>query len=358
MILSTRNADELWEDFRREVEEELDQSRKALREVKLMLEQSQAELTKLTQRNASITSRLQQVHSQFDTIPRPEIREAYNAALDAQQRLLVMRGQIEKLQSDELGMQKLIEYLEKIQRLLTSEGPKSGKPGSIGGMETLEMVINAQESVRQRLSTQMHDGPAQALSNFMIRVDIASRLLDMDPVKAKEELSNLQAEAKKTFVSIKSFISELRPMMLDDLGLFPTIRKYVEGFKEQTGFDVNLNIKGQERRLESYLEVMVFRAIQELMGNAARHNQDHPGRLQLGIQVVIDDNYLKVAVSDNGKGFNPDEAQKTSGLGLKLIRERVEMLGGTFDIDSAVGQGSKISFSVPCIEPQSPRIPA
>ena len=147
-------------------------------------------------------------------------------------------------------------------------------------------------------------------------------------------------------------------MMLDDLGLFPTIRKYVEGFKEQTGFDVNLNIKGQERRLESYLEVMVFRAIQELMGNAARHNQDHPGRLQLGIQVVIDDNYLKVAVSDNGKGFNPDEVEKTSGLGLRLIRERVEMLGGTFDIDSAVGQGSKISFSVPCIEPQSLRVPA
>lgn len=352
MVLQPGNANMLWDEFRHEVEEELDQTRRALREVKLMLEQSQAELTKLTQRNTSITSRLQQVYAQFDTIPRSEIREAYNAALDAQQRLLVMRGQIEKLQSDELGMQKLIAYLEKMQQLL-GEAPKPGKPGGIGGMEMLEMVINAQESVRQRLSTQMHDGPAQALSNFMIRVDIASRLLDMDPTKAKEELANLQAEAKKTFVSIKSFISELRPMMLDDLGLFPTIRKYVEGFKEQTGFDVSLNIKGQERRLEPYLEVMVFRAIQELMGNTARHNQDHPGRLQLGIQVVIDDNNLRVAVSDNGKGFEPEEAVKTSGLGLRLIRERVEMLGGTFDIDSAVGQGSKISFSVPCIEPQS-----
>jgi len=85
-------------DFERSLQEELDHARRSLSEVKLMLEQSTAELNKLTQRNAAITSHLQQVQQQFDSVPRSDIQMTYNAALDAQQRLLVMRGQLEKLQ--------------------------------------------------------------------------------------------------------------------------------------------------------------------------------------------------------------------------------------------------------------------
>jgi two-component system, NarL family, sensor histidine kinase DegS len=94
-------------------------------------------------------------------------------------------------------------------------------------------------------------------------------------------------------------------MMLDDLGLFPTLRRYVDVYKEQTGQDVNLIIKGQERRLESYLEVMIFRAVQELIGNTARHNQDTPVKLQTNVQVIIEENQLRVTVVDNGKGLTP-----------------------------------------------------
>jgi two-component system, NarL family, sensor histidine kinase DegS len=214
-------------------------------------------------------------------------------------------------------------------------------------------VIDAQEAVRQRLSTQMHDGPAQALSNFMIRVDIASRLLDIDLARAKEELNSLKVEATRTFASVKGFITELRPMMLDDLGLFPTVRKYIDSFKEQSGIDINLTIKGQERRLAPYLEVMVFRAIQELIGNAYRQNQDNPGKVVINVQILIEDNQVKVVISDNGKGFDLETLEKSEGLGLKLIRERVEMLGGYFKIDSAVGQGCKVSFQVPSLETES-----
>jgi two-component system, NarL family, sensor histidine kinase DegS len=340
--------------FQEEIQAESDQTRRALKEVKLMLEQSQAELGKLTQRNTAITGHLQQIQGQFDTIPRPDIRTAYNSALDTQQRLLVMRSQLEKLQSDQTGMQKLLVFLEKTLSLLSEYQPVRGIKGSgshiSGGSAILEKVIDAQEAVRQRLSTQMHDGPAQALSNFMIRVDIASRLLDIDPVKAKEELNNLKVEATRTFSSVKGFITELRPMMLDDLGLFPTVRKYVESFKEQSGIDVNLTIKGQERRLAPYLEVMIFRAVQELIGNVYHHNQDNPIKVVINLQILIEDNRIIVLVSDNGKGFDLETLEKSDGLGLKLIRERVEMLGGTLKIDSSVGQGCKVTFHVPSLE--------
>jgi len=133
--------------------------------------------------------------------------------------------------------------------------------------------------------------------------------------------------------------------MLDDLGLAPTIRRYVDAFKEQTGIDVTLTITGTERRLEPYLEVMVFRAVQELLGNAARYSQ------AAGIKVQLDmsNDALRVGVEDNGRGFDPESARDGSNLGLKLIQERAEMLGGTFSIDSAVGKGARISFTVPLV---------
>ena len=120
-----------------------------------------------------------------------------------------------------------------------------------------------------------------------------------------------------TFKEVRTFIFELRPMMLDDLGLFPTIKRYVESFKEQTGCDVNFNIKGSERSLQSFLEVMIFRALQELVGNAYRHNQDNPVKFKLSVNIVLDEVALKVTVADNGKGFDPETLEKSGHLGLK-----------------------------------------
>ena len=210
-------------------------------------------------------------------------------------------------------------------------------------MAEIEMIVNAQEAERQRLSRQMHDGPAQAMSNFILQTEIAMRLLDADPVQAKEELASLKNTALGTFQKVRNFIFELRPMMLDDLGLIPTIRKYIEAFKEQTSMETNLTVTGIERRLEPYLEVMIFRAIQELLGNASRHSQAAAVKLHIdmGTQAV------RVSVDDNGRGFDPDSARSGSSLGLKLIQERAEMLGGKLEIDSALGKGARIVFSVP-----------
>ena len=341
------------ETFRQQVQTELEQSQQTLREIKLMLDQSQVEMTKLTQRNATINGHLQQVQSQFETLPRGDIKMAYNSALEAQQRLLVMRGQLEKLQSDQTSLLRYVSLLEKVLVMLPEAEAQTPTKQKDSGSQALEMVIKAQEAERQRLSRQMHDGPAQALSNFIVQTEISSRFFDLDPARAKEELNNLKNAALGTFQKVRTFIFELRPMMLDDLGLIPTVRRYVDTYKEQTGLDVNLSIKGSERRLEPYLEVMIFRALQELMGNAWRHNQDSSVKLQVNVQVTLDETMVKVVVNDNGKGFNMDTVKNGEGFGLKLIKERVDMLGGFMDIDTAVGQGTKVSFQVPALEPGS-----
>ena len=326
-----------------DLDTELEETNKALREVTLMIEQSQGEVLKLSQRNAAITTHLQQVQNQFDKMTLQDIRTAYDSALDAQQRLFVMRGQLEKLQNEKSHLERFKSTLEKARATSSSAMPVSSAMGSRGPLASVEMLVNAQETERQRLSRQMHDGPAQALSNFILQTEIAMRLMDVDSGQAREELNSLKASAMGTFQKVRNFIFELRPMMLDDLGLPPTIRRYADAFKEQTGLEVNVTVTGQERRLEPYLEIMLFRAIQELLGNAARHSQ------ATSVKVIVDlgEDRVRVSVDDNGKGFDPDSIQQGNNLGLKLIRERTEMLGGSFEIDSALGKGARILFAVP-----------
>lgn len=323
---------------------ELEETDKALREITLMIEQSQGEVTKLSQRNTAITMHLQQVQSQLNKMPPEEIRSVYDSALDAQQRLLVMRGQLEKLQNEK---QHLERFKSTLGQALNVHGSASAGTSSSGGtknpLASVEMLVNAQETERQRLSRQIHDGPAQALSNFILQTEIAMRLMDVDAAQAREELNNLKTSAMGTFQKVRNFIFELRPMMLDDLGLVPTVRRYADAFKEQAGLDINVTVTGAERRLEPYLEVMLFRAIQELLGNAARHSQ----ATLVKIMLDMGEDRVRVSVDDNGKGFDPDSIQQSNSLGLKLIRERAEMLGGNFEIDSNIGKGTRVSFAVP-----------
>ena len=322
------------------IQAELDETNKEIKEVTLMVEQSQVEIGKLTQRNVAITASIQQLLKQSNSVSSEEIRIAYNSALDAQQRLLIMRGKLEKLQSDEKHLEK---YRSVLERMSEENGSEKTDGNEKGPSASLEMVINAQEAERQRLSRQMHDGPAQALSNFILQTEIAMRLLNVDIEQARGELVALKSAAMGNFQKVRNFIFELRPMMLDDLGMVPTIRRYADVFKEQSGVEVNVTITGTDRRLESYIEVMIFRAFQELLGNAARHGQAS----LIKVQMDLTDNQLKLVVDDNGKGFDPVLISQGGSLGLRLIKERVELLGGNFMVDSIVGKGTRVILSVP-----------
>jgi two-component system sensor histidine kinase DegS len=320
---------------------EMEEVGRSLKEVTLMLEQSRVEVGKLTQRNAVVTAHLQQVQTQLEKTPVEDIRQAYSSAIDTQQRLFVMRGQLEKLQNDQSFMERNKKFFERLQAACNNTS--GGGKGEKTGLASVEMMVTAQEAERQKLSRQMHDGPAQSLSNFILQTEIAMRLLDMDSNQARNELSSLKVSAMNSFQKIRNFIFELRPMMLDDLGIVPTIRRYADTFKEQTGTEISVTIAGNERRLESFVEVMVFRAMQELLGNAVHQNQ----ATLVKILLDLDDTMVKLSVDDNGKGYDADSLDKEGNLGLKLIKERVEMLGGSFNIDSSPGMGSRLSCSIP-----------
>lgn len=326
---------------------ELQQARAEMKEIGLLVEQSQGEVEKLAQRNASITASLHQLQAHFDTVPREDIRATYEAAQDAQQRLFTMRGQLEKLQSDQAILKRYTDSLGRTLHLLEG-GAKVEVAEEESGRKTataIEQIIEAQEEERRKISRQIHDGPAQALSNFILQTEIAMRLFDVDQERARQELTSLKASAGSTFSNVRDFIFDLRPMMLDDLGLIPTARRYIEAFKEKTGLNVVLVVTGTEKRIATHREVLVFRAIQGLLANI----RDHAQATQAKVALDMDAHQVRVVVEDNGKGFDVEHAmgEDAPGRGLRMSLDRISQIGGTMEVESSPGSGSRISFAVP-----------
>lgn len=334
-----------WDSLVLEINNEIDQAEQELNDISSLLEQSEGQVEKLAARNATINMHLQKILNQIDDLPSIEIKTAYNAALDSQQRLVVMRSQLEKLKSDRKQIIRFLTMLKKVEKLISDmkggdgEVQRSGQ----GKFAAAEMMIQAQEAERQRLSKKIHDGPAQTLSNFILQTEIALRLFDIDQSKAKEELIDLKASAGNTFQLVRDFIFDLRPMMLDDLGLVPTAKRYINAFREKTAIDLTLSITGQDRRIESYLEVMVFRAMQELVNHASR--QSIATEIKVHLDMGVDS--VRLVVEDNGKDYSVDENSPETTIGIKMINERAEMLGGSFEIDSYEGEGNHFTLIVP-----------
>jgi two-component system sensor histidine kinase DegS len=180
----------------------------------------------------------------------------------------------------------------------------------------------------------MHDGPAQSLTNFILQAEICQRLFDRNPDRAGDELDNLKAAASSTFQKVRDFIFDLRPMMLDDLGLVPTMRRYVEEYREKTGINADLKVLGEERRLPSHIEVMMFRGIQTIMSNA----RDSLGAKRIDIALQVDPESVRATLEHDGHGFDVDgvlgKDRGEDAYGLRTLRDRVELVAGAIDVAS------------------------
>ena len=334
--------------FLEDCRNEYEQVQNEAKEIDLLIQQTTFEVERLVYRNTQTTNRLRQMEATLDTVPREDIREVYTAVLDTQQRLFTMQGQLEKLQSDQRNRARYIELLRNVLSIVDhveygTEAPEQeGEP-----VQALAVrIIAAQERERQRLSRQMHDGPAQALTNLILQAEICERLFAIDAERAEAELMGLKSSVAATFQQVKGFILSLRPMMLDDLGLVPTLRRYVDSFAENSGVPTHLSVVGKERRVASHKEVTIFRIVQEALNNARELGQ--ASIIRIGLD--MGDEFIRVSIEDDGSGFELDDqlpSQDADQLGIAMMRERVEMLGGGFEIDSSLGRGTKVAFELP-----------
>ncbi len=327
--------------------------KRRMTEIKAQIDQQQIMVDREQTRNSDIAAELQNIHNNLDTVPREDIKSKYDDALDARFRLATMRGQLEKFQAHYEYLQKeqmlLAQLLQKFQGVDMIEESSDESDGMSRSAINIVRIVQAQEEERQRLARQMHDGPAQSLTNFILQAEICQRLFDRNPARAGEELSNLKTAASVTFQKVRDFIFDLRPMMLDDLGVVPTVRRYVASFKDKNDIQIDLEITGEERRLQTHREVMLFRGIQELMA----HARDYGHATNIKIRLDMSGPRVRVLMEDNGRGFDPDlivsgtESQDARVSGIITLKEKYELIGGTVQVTSSETEGTALRLELP-----------
>jgi len=205
-----------------------------------------------------------------------------------------------------------------------------------------EKVVSAQEDERKRIARELHDDTSQSLAVLVMAIDSATATLKSGKTPRLEEA---RALAVRTIEEVHRMILDLRPSVLDDLGLQSAIRWYAERHLVSRGISVRCEFEARDRRWPAAFETAVFRVCQEAMSNIARHAEAE----SVLVQVAESDGMLRIEIEDDGKGFDPGSSGSPDRrhFGLMGIRERVEILGGTVRIDSAPGQGTRLRFEVP-----------
>ena len=209
----------------------------------------------------------------------------------------------------------------------------------------LRKVITAQEEERKRLARELHDETCQKLAALGIRLDTA---LGADsPEDMRGRLGDARTLATQTLDDVHRVIFDLRPSVLDDLGLLAAIRWYAQRQLEPRGIAVRYDFADLDLHLPAEIETALFRSVQEAVNNIARHSRAENAL----IEIDLGPDGLQIEIEDDGMGFDLAEVSSTTdsgrGLGITGLRERMELLGGTAAIDSSPGDGTRVRFTVP-----------
>jgi len=219
-------------------------------------------------------------------------------------------------------------------------------PGSRLGLGK-SAIIRSQELERQRIAREIHDGPAQAIANVVLRMDILSKIFEKDPSKIPSELLRMKEIGQGALDEIRGFIFDLRPMTLQDLGLVATLKRIVASAREMSKIDARFVIEGEERQLGQLVSLAVFRIAQEALTNLKKYSKCKVAWVHL--------KYLKgkvvLVVEDDGTGFDVEEIgsgqRKYVSFGLLGMKERADDINAELEISSVQGQGTKVVLIVP-----------
>ena len=294
-----------------------------VRELDLLVESTLTEVSRLKAREDQTRARVEEVRANPGNFQREEIFTATDDHYTALSRRMTMEAQL-------AGLQAKRKLLERARALVTaaqnhvhssSQAPLPADTAPvIDESRLLQAVVDTQEEERKRIARQVHDGPAQAMANVVLQSEISERLFEVDPARSRTELAALRQMVNKTLQELRGFIFELRPMILDDLGLVPTMRRYVQTLIDKHGIRIDFSSTGRDRRLPSDDEVAIFRLIQDSL--IERIEKATAKDLVLGM--TWKDDKLEILLQSDGRELPPD-GELQSGLRRS---ERLDLLRG------------------------------
>jgi signal transduction histidine kinase len=256
-----------------------------------------------------------------------------------------------RLGKDEIGI--LSKNFDEMRaKLVTSQGElrhlyeDAQRKEEIRG-ELLHDLLSIQEEEKRRIARELHDETSQTLVSLNANLEAAIAKLPTDAAQAEALLRKTQRQSVNILEEMHRLIYELRPVILDDLGLVTAIQWLVENSLQQSGIAVNFKAKGRVRRLDNQLAITLFRVIQEATNNIARHADAK----SVNISLYFMKSLIKITVTDDGRGFDVEEAintkDKPRGLGILGMKERVLLMKGNIEIRSRPGDGTEIDIEMP-----------
>ena len=211
-----------------------------------------------------------------------------------------------------------------------------------------QQVLGAQEEERRRIARELHDETLQSLATLVIYADAASAI---DPAlqspALREALARLREVAERTLSGVRGIIADLRPSLLDDLGLAAAVRWQAQNRLEPSGIRVDVQTTNEGRRLNPAIEIALYRVIQEAVTNVLKHA--HASYVEIDLDLSQSD-CARVRVEDDGVGFDPAQRmveRHDGGVGLWGMQERINLIGGRLTVDSSPGEGTEIRVDVP-----------
>lgn len=199
---------------------------------------------------------------------------------------------------------------------------------------------DAQEAERRSISRELHDEVGQALGLLLMDAGRLSNQLQAGDEKGRDTVQRIKTVAERTLQNVRNMALLLRPSMLDDLGLLPAVEWYAREMSQREGFEVDVRSENVPESLPDEVNLCVYRVIQEAVNNAQRHAQ----ATHVQVEVSGTGDAIRVTIADDGSGFDP---QRSRGMGLVGMDERVKRLGGTLTIDSRPGAGATIRVEIP-----------
>jgi signal transduction histidine kinase len=234
---------------------------------------------------------------------------------------------------------------ERVLEAFASSGATAVATGQNVAQERLRRSIEASESERRRWARELHDETLQDMASLKLLLGAARRSKDVEAIH--RVLDDVTEQLIASIRSLRHLIGELRPAVLDDAGLQPALEALGARI-ESSGIDVSMSLDLPTRasgELPQEVEDTLYRLVQEALTNVVKH----AGATEVSVSVVLEADRLEVNVEDNGRGIDPEGS--SSGYGLVGMRERAALVGGTIEIASEPGRGTRVSASIPLPRP-------
>lgn len=345
------------------IRNEVEYNRKLLNEVKVQLDETISKVDAFEMLNKNARVRLSEVSGNMKRYTEKDIKDAYEKAYESMMQLnsyrIAEKNLREKRDQTELNLLRSLKNIKNAEQVMTQMNVvlsylKGEILSTIEGIDKNSefaigiKILEAQENERKRISREIHDGPAQSIANIVMQADLCELIMKRDVTEGLGELKILKDSVRSALVDIRGIIFDLRPMILDDLGLTKTIETICKKFEEMTNTRVEMRLNGEPRNMDAIIQVASIRVIQEILNNIKKH----AAASTVTLSVDFGTKYVLILISDNGVGFDVDAVMsrirdKSESYGLIGLMDRVKQLQGTIMLNSKAGVGTAYSIKLP-----------